>query len=255
MSGDPQELALARDGAEYVKGVLDQADVADLEQTLPSSGSALASRRIFAAPALDRWLGPTGRVGALVAARLGEHARPVRALLLDKLSHSNWSLGWHQDRVIAVKARRQVAGFTHWTRKGGVLHVEPPFDLLARMLTARIHLDDVERSNAPLEIARGSHRLGRVPERDIAGVVGRCGVMACLARAGDVWLYSTAILHKSEAAVRPARRRVLQVDYCADELPGGLEWKGVCASDAEAVASAAGCANSSAMVPIPDRTH
>jgi hypothetical protein len=35
------------------------------------------------------------------------------------------------------------------------------------------------------------------------------------------------ILHASEAARRPARRRVLQVDYAARDLPGALEWLGV----------------------------
>ena len=51
--------------------------------------------------------------------------------------------------------------------------------------------------------------------------------MTCVAEAGDVWLYATPILHASEASHRPGHRRVLQVDYAAEELPGGLEWLGV----------------------------
>jgi len=46
-------------------------------------------------------------------------------------------------------------------------------------------------------------------------------------RPGDVWLYATPILHASDAAVEPLHRRVLQVDYAADWLPGGLEWLGI----------------------------
>jgi hypothetical protein len=34
-------------------------------------------------------------------------------------------------------------------------------------------------------------------------------------------------LHASEAAVVPSGRRVLQVDYAAEELPGGLRWLGL----------------------------
>ena len=95
------------------------------------------------------------------------------------------------------------------------------------MTTLRVHLDPVPETNAPLLIAPGSHRLGRIPEAEVTGVVAQCGVYACLAWPGDAWLYSTPILHASEAAKAPLRRRVLQVDYAIDGLPGGLQWLGV----------------------------
>jgi hypothetical protein len=38
---------------------------------------------------------------------------------------------------------------------------------------------------------------------------------------------STPILHCSEAAGEPAHRRVLQVDFAAADLPGGLAWLGI----------------------------
>ncbi|MEL7190648.1 MAG: phytanoyl-CoA dioxygenase, partial [Pseudomonadota bacterium] len=47
------------------------------------------------------------------------------------------------------------------------------------------------------------------------------------AEAGDIWLYSTPILHASDAAEKPSSRRVLQVDFAAEPLPDGLEWLGV----------------------------
>lgn len=90
-----------------------------------------------------------------------------------------------------------------------------------------MHLDDTAATNAPLLIAPGSHRLGLVSEPAIEDAVRRCGTAMCLAAAGDVWLYATPILHASEAAVHPARRRVFQVDYVAEELPGDLEWLGI----------------------------
>lgn len=93
--------------------------------------------------------------------------------------------------------------------KAGLQHVAPPFELLAEMVTLRIHLDPVDAGNAPLLIAPGSHRLGRVPESEIKGAVARCGTFTCLAEAGDVWLYATPILHASDAATNPRRRRVL----------------------------------------------
>jgi hypothetical protein len=52
-------------------------------------------------------------------------------------------------------------------------------------------------------------------------------VVPCLAEPGDIWLYATPILHASEAAVAPVHRRVLQVDFCVEQFPSGLEWLGV----------------------------
>lgn len=95
------------------------------------------------------------------------------------------------------------------------------------MVTIRIHLDAVPADNAPLLIAPGSHRLGRVPEAAIAEAVRRCGTATCLADAGDIWVYSTPILHASAASTATAHRRVLQVDYTTAALPAGLEWLGL----------------------------
>jgi ectoine hydroxylase-related dioxygenase (phytanoyl-CoA dioxygenase family) len=108
-----------------------------------------------------------------------------------------------------------------------MVHVEPPFDLLATMVTLRVHLDAVPVSNAPLLIAPGSHRRGRIPTPEIPDVVHQCGIIPCLAEAGDTWLYATPILHASDAAVEPSHRRVLHIDYAVGELPGGLQWLGV----------------------------
>ena len=95
------------------------------------------------------------------------------------------------------------------------------------MVTLRVHLDDVPATNAPLLIAPGSHRYGRIQEQAVAAVVARCGIATCLAKAGDIWAYATPILHASSVATTPAHRRVLQVDFSADALPGGLEWLGI----------------------------
>ena len=95
------------------------------------------------------------------------------------------------------------------------------------MVTLRVHLDAVDRSNAPLRIVLGSHKLGRLPEAEIERVVATSGERLCLAERGDLWLYATPIVHASLAADPPRRRRVLQVDYSADAVPGPLAWRGV----------------------------
>ena len=43
---------------------------------------------------------------------------------------------------IAVAERREAPGFRGWSVKQGVLHVQPPADILEGMLTLRLHLSD-----------------------------------------------------------------------------------------------------------------
>jgi ectoine hydroxylase-related dioxygenase (phytanoyl-CoA dioxygenase family) len=176
---------------------------------------------------LQPFLADTGPIGAIAASVLGEQARPVRAIVFDKTVDRNWALGWHQDRTIVVKERMETDGYGPWTVKSGLIQVEPPFEILERMVTLRVHLDAVDGRNAPLRIVPGSHRLGRLPEAEIERVVATFGERLCLAERGDVWLYATPIIHASLAADPPQRRRVLQVDFSADATPGPLAWRGV----------------------------
>ena len=214
-------MQLDPDGAQLFPAAFGPAEVAALR--------ALFSDR----PASAR-LGPTHGLSALLApadvvaqSLLGPAARAVSAKFFDKSPERNWSLAWHQDRTIAVRARAHVAGFTDWTVKSGLHHCVPPFGYLARTLTLRIHLDDAGEANAPLLVAPGSHRLGRIAEPEISAALARCGTQTCLAATGDVWACATPILHASEAARAPTRRRVLQLLYSAEALPPPLEWLGV----------------------------
>jgi hypothetical protein len=220
-------MQLSRDGAEHLPAALTPADLAALEQVLAPAGANRPGVRLHGDASLSKCLSTPGVIGRLAARRLGPGARPVRAILFNKTADQNWSLAWHQDRTIAVAARIDVPGFTHWTVKSGVHHVEPPFDLLERMLTLRVHLDAVGPANAPLLIAHGSHRRGRIEEAQIPSIVAKLGTQACLAAAGDIWLYAAPILHASEPAAAPRSRRVLQVDFAAEDLPPPLEWLGV----------------------------
>ena len=213
-------------GAQHFKGALLQ-DLVDMEASLANALHDEAGVRLQGMEGLRPFLSSQGCLGAIAASVLGESVRPVRAILFNKSPETNWSLTWHQDRTICVKERLEVPGFGPWTVKKGMHHVAPPFELLERMVTLRAHLDDVPATNAPLLIAPGSHTFGRIPVGKVDGIVRRCGTAICVAEAGDAWLYSTPILHASEAASAPNRRRVLQIDFSTDALPGGLEWLGV----------------------------
>jgi len=220
-------LTYGRDGAELHRAALASAALSQVEQITQALPAERAGIRLTGIAELRPLLAARGAVGRLAAAVLGEGAQPVRAILFDKTARTNWAVGWHQDRTIAVRQRSEVPGYGPWSVKGGIPHVAQPAALLAGMVTLRIHLDPVGPENAPLLVAPGSHRLGRVPETEIVAAVVRHGTATCLAEPGDVWLYATLILHASEAAAAPVRRRVLQVDFSAASLPAGLDWLGV----------------------------
>lgn len=222
-----QTLNLAQDGAELCRGVVDVVTRNAILAATANIGADGAGTRLYGVHELDPVLAYDGAVGAIAASVHGPATQPVRALLFDKTAVANWALGWHQDRTIAVAARIDVPGFGPWTTKKGATHVAPPFEILADMVTLRVHLDDVSTDNAPLLVAPGSHRFGRIPESDIAEIVARCGMAMCEAAAGDVWIYATPILHASKASSAPNHRRVLQIDYARRDLPGGLAWLGV----------------------------
>jgi hypothetical protein len=224
---NPDPTIFAEEGAWRMRAALDPSDLRGLDDAIANLPPDQAGIRLYGIAALRPYLSSPGAIWKVAASVLGEATRPVRAILFDKTPSTNWGLAWHQDRTIVVTRRLEVEGFGPWTVKSGLLHVAPPFDLLAGMVTLRVHLDAVPETNAPLLIAPGSHRLGQIAEGEVPSVVKRCGIATCLAEAGDIWLYSTPILHCSEAAREPAHRRVLQVDFAAGDLPGGLIWLGI----------------------------
>ena len=220
----PYVMQLDPDGAQLFPATFTSEQVTALEALLPVLIDARPGARLNPIRGLADAVAPATQIATDT---LGPGTKPVRAMLFDKSPARNWALGWHQDRTIAVRKRIDTSGFADWTVKHGIHHVVPPFEYLERMLTARIHLDQVTADNAPLLVAQGSHRFGPVSAERIARIAPRLGRNACFARRGDLWLYATPILHASRRATAPSRRRVLQILYTADDLPGGLEWLGV----------------------------
>jgi ectoine hydroxylase-related dioxygenase (phytanoyl-CoA dioxygenase family) len=151
-------------------------------------------------------------------------AQPVRVVFFNKSEANNWALGWHQDRVVALKERIETPGFTNWTNKAGIWHAEPPIDLLQRMLSVRVHLDPATTESGCLQLALGSHRLGKIFAEDADAVASRFEVEDCVAERGDVLIANALLLHRPSPSRSKAGRRAIRIDYCAEELPPPLEW-------------------------------
>lgn len=217
---------LAVEGCQQFCGLLAE-EVTQLEKILKLADNGRAGERLASNPQLAHWLRYDGWLRPVLEPCFPDGCFPVRAILFDKSPQQNWALGWHQDRTICVRSRVDVPGFGPFSMKQGLVHVEPPFALIRRMRTLRIHLDPVTQDNAPLIVASGSHALGRIPVQEVAAIAEASSKIVCLAERGDVWAYATSILHASERSTSSNRRRVLQVDYTNDSLPGGLAWLGI----------------------------
>ena len=214
-----------RDGVCLLPDVVAPGELGDLRDRVAEIvGVRGGARATELAPQIQALIGPQGRLTSIARDLRGEEMKATRVLVFDKSADRNWGLGWHQDRAIAVRQRVDAPGFRHWTVKQGVPHVEAPEDVLSRMLTLRLHLDECGPGNGPLEIAKGSCRLGAVPKARIAELVAELDCAPCPAAAGDVLAMKGLTFHRSRPAEHPTHRRVLHVDYAAGDLPGGLEW-------------------------------
>lgn len=184
-----------------------------------------AGRRFFEAPPLlEDLLAPTGALGAIACAALSEAARPTRMIVFNKSAEANWAVAWHQDRTIAVAHRHDLPGYEVWSKKAGINHVEPPFTIMERTVSLRLHLDDVPINNAPLLTLKGSHKLGKVAAERAGRFAEECEIISHTAQAGDLLVLRTPVIHASQRASTPDQRRVLHLDFCDTALPPPLEW-------------------------------
>jgi hypothetical protein len=215
--------SLEIDGVTVIKQVLPEDEVVSLRRHFDAARGPGA--RAFDPPAdIQRVIGDQGPMGMLATSLATRPVKPVRILLFDKTPEANWGVPWHQDRTIAVKQRHDFEGYGPWTNKDGVLHVEPPVAMLEDMLTLRLFVDDCAWDDGPLEVARGSHGVGRIAAADIRRIVEKSDIFIGAGQAGDVLAMKLLAVHSSKRAESPAHRRVLHVDYASLPLPAPLEW-------------------------------
>jgi hypothetical protein len=149
---------------------------------------------------------------------------PVRGIYFDKRPESNWLVSWHQDLTLAVKERVDMEGFGPWSVKDGITHVQPPIDLLEKMVTVRLHLDDADSLNGALRVLPKTHRKGRLNAESIQTLRAEEEDFVCEAAAGDVLLMRPLLLHASSRSTCLRSRRVLHIEYAGFNLPAPLEW-------------------------------
>jgi hypothetical protein len=221
-------------GFAIVPGVLDSEVVADIiDQLKEIQPSAFTKQRgasyfgirnlLSVVPSLQQ-LASSVPIRSLVDPIAGPEAQVVRGIFFDKTPEANWKVPWHQDLTIAVRERKEVAGFTGWSLKAGTIHVQPPSRILNEILALRLHLDATNEAGGALKVIPGSHTRGRLDTGDIQKIRQEMGSVICSVEQGDVLAMRPLLLHSSSVSSNASHRRVIHLEFCSVALPGGLEW-------------------------------
>jgi ectoine hydroxylase-related dioxygenase (phytanoyl-CoA dioxygenase family) len=212
---------IAEDGYAIMPSCLDARTLCELSDLLEASHAGL--RNLLDLPAI-RELARSSSVRSLMEPVLGSNCFAVRGILFNKLAETNWKVAWHQDCVIAVTEQKEVHGWGPWSIKAGVHHVRPSSEVVSRMLAVRLHLDDCGSDNGPLRVLPGSHRRGFLSDRQIQEWP-KDSAITCTVKRGDAILIQPLLLHASSTSRLPSGRRVVHVEFAAEELPNGLRWR------------------------------
>lgn len=172
-------------------------------ETMVRRGGAGLRNLMNVVPA-TRALAGSAMLRAFVEPVLGASARVVRGILFDKTPEANWKVAWHQDLTIAVRERIETSGFTSWSLKAGITHVQPPVSVLDQMLTLRVHLDDTDKANGALRVLPGSHKHGRLSTEEIKAWRERCPPTVCAIPQGGLIAAASCIV-ASRATATQAR--------------------------------------------------
>lgn len=185
-------------------------------------GTQESQRNLLSVP-IVRQLATSKTVRQLAETVLGSKCFAARGIFFNKTERSNWKVPWHQDLTIAVRDRHDVDGFGPWTTKEGILHVQPPVEILRGMLAIRLHLDASDVDNGPLRVIPESHARERLSAEQIAGWDKEQSVTCTVPRGGAI-LMRPLLLHASTVCASAKLRRVIHLEFAAEDLPQGLEW-------------------------------
>jgi len=198
----------------------DQHAVAGVART--SRGHVYAARNVIDAAPEIHPVWRNGGIREFLLEGIGSHCGLVRGLYFDKPPERSWALPWHKDQSIAVRNNdRTSSHFSRPTTKLGVPHVIASEQVLNRMLTLRIHLDEVTEENGALRVIPRSHLASEWDQRN------EDSFDTIYAMAGDVLAMKPLIVHSSGSShpdtVR--HRRILHLEFAVDStLPDGYEW-------------------------------
>jgi len=220
-------LALEKDGVEilpnFVSGeILDEIkeEVSNFKSKQPKYGIRQADKKFKSVSKLMH----SKKLIDKATEILGSEPQIVRVIYFDKTAENNWLVPWHQDRTIALNKKVDIATWGRWSIKDGVHHVQPSVDVLDKMVTFRVHLDDSDKDNGCLNVIPRTHTYGLLSSDEIHNITAKKVSVCCEVKAGDIVLMRPHILHASSKCDEPNHRRIVHIEYSDYVLPSGLKW-------------------------------
>lgn len=213
------------DGFELVENVISTDEIESITSEIgkyESKGGGIrnAEKKI----ASVKLLANSQKLISLASTYLSGEASFVRAIIFIKSIENNWLVTWHQDKTVTVSKKHDSPYWGPWSQKDGVLHVQPPVEVLERMVAFRVHLDESTELNGCLKLIPGSHKEGLMSQRSIDNYSKLHTAKICEAPAGSALIMRPHILHSSSKAKATQPRRVLHIEYSDYPLPSGVEW-------------------------------
>ena len=217
-------IVLDESGFAAVPGALAVDQCVELVTALDGAGSGQAGSRNLLDVSACQQLAATFKAHTQVGPLLPHGAVAVQCTFFDKSADNNWLVALHQDLSIPIQERVAHPDCSGWSKKEGVLYVQPPVAVLESLVAVRAHLDDCGSANGPLRVVPGSHRHGRLSPEAARALREQRGAFECIARRGDVLAMRPLLLHSSSKAQAKAPRRVLHFLFGPGALPCGLKW-------------------------------
>ncbi|MDJ1491769.1 phytanoyl-CoA dioxygenase family protein [Cytophagaceae bacterium DM2B3-1] len=149
----------------------------------------------------------------------------IKSIFFDKPPLSNWMVAWHQDLMISVDKRKEIAGFGPWINKHEAFNVQPPVQMLENIYTIRLHLDDCDETNGALKVIAGSHTTGVLSSEQLLHQTKKQKEDVCCVKKGGIMIMKPLLLHSSSKSTSSRNRRVIHLEFANQQLPDDLNWK------------------------------
>ncbi len=160
-----------------------------------------------------------------IAAILPNDAVAIQCTYFEKSLSRNWLVPIHQDLSIPVAQHVDHPALRGWSEKEGSVYVQPPAELLERLVAIRLHLDPCTEVDGPLQFIPGSHTRGRIGAAEAADWRRLHPLVTCTANPSDALAMRPLSLHTSSKASGTSLRRVLHCLFGPATPPYGLRWQ------------------------------
>lgn len=146
----------------------------------------------------------------------------IQCTLFIKTADKNWLVPLHQDLSISLREKLDKQGFTGWSAKQTRVFAQPPAEILAQLVAVRLHIDDCLAEHGPLKVVAGTHKDGRIPEKEWPVRRDLQGEETCITAKGGAVIMRPLLLHSSSKAIQANGRRVLHFLFAPKALAGEI---------------------------------